>query len=533
MKKHLFVVLALAAVAGVGLFALAADQTTENRDPPPNSKIAADEPKGNSGEGTSQPSSGGGGSAAASNSDAEFNEPSRSPAEMYARMDPAFSKYVDLSLLAQAMAGPDASLLTDVALAIAEGERILVRNHRSGLNSEDLMARAVKLAARTGDKETLDRVSKAAAVANKPQWAKLVTENKEFAGVSRDGPMIHVGKIDTDTIDLTQAVKHASDSAHIVGNREDLEHLKKVVNQSNADDKVKAYLLGLLEIGIKVIPDKSNDTDDLLREFAAASREDSNRNEVRENLERGGYSVIWGKNFTEGDWIEGTKAIAESVAAENPGPFLRWFGQVLQDNFTKIERNLPGVARRDIERLILESLRNKRFVTIRGLHIEAGFATYNRWKRVVYDEPRTGQRKVRLYPGGPWTYVPYAYTERVEKKIPLPNWHQFYIRYKINTDQIPGPGPRPGPAPEHKVWIYNQTNNPINYQITAAGGGMENFTLQPGWNRWHSIRSNDPRFVIRYDFNFDGGFQERRYNLTPNSHNDFKVVGDVLDLYRR
>ena len=47
--------------------------------------------------------------------------------------------------------------------------------------------------------------------------------------------------------------------------------------------------------------------------------------------------------------------------------------------------------------------------TLRDLRIEAGFATYNRWQRVVYDEPRTRQKKV-YGPLGSWTYVPEAYT---------------------------------------------------------------------------------------------------------------------------
>jgi len=163
----------------------------------------------------------------------------------------------------------------------------------------------------------------------------------------------------------------------------------------------------------------------------AARAEHSNRNDVRADLEKDGWTVVWGKNFTEGDWIQGSEAIGESIVQENPGPFLRWFGQVMEENFNKIERNLQVATRQDVERWILQSLKEKAIITYNGFEIQAGFATYSRWERVVYDEPRTGQRRVRLYPGGPWTYVPYVYTERVEKEIPLPNWHQFYIRYKL------------------------------------------------------------------------------------------------------
>ena len=268
MKKHLLIVLALVAVVGVGLYAIAADPPNPSQ---PDVKAASDDAKGGGIDSSSNSSTGTGELSATG--DTEFNDPSRSPAEMYSRMDPAFSKHVDLSLLAEAMAKPDAALLVDVALGLAEGERVLVRNHRSGLNSEDLMARAVKLAARLNDKTTLDRISKAATVANKPQWAKLVTETKEFAGVSRDGPTVAIGKIDLPAVDLTHVVQRACDRAVITNQKGDLEDLKKTVASARADQKVKEYLTGLIESTLKSIAQAPDDTDDILAEFASATRD--------------------------------------------------------------------------------------------------------------------------------------------------------------------------------------------------------------------------------------------------------------------
>jgi hypothetical protein len=161
----------------------------------------------------------------------------------------------------------------------------------------------------------------------------------------------------------------------------------------------------------------------------AANSEDSNRNDVRAKLEDG-WSVIYGKNFTEADWAQGVAAIAESIASDSPSSFLRWFGDEMNDNLTKIQRNLSDVAMSDLQRWIVQSLKQKTVIQYKGLRLEAGFATYNRWQRLVYDEPRTGQQKVSG-PFGTWTYVPYVYTARVEKKIPLPNWNQFYLRYRL------------------------------------------------------------------------------------------------------
>src|SRR5262245_49606389 len=95
----------------------------------------------------------------------------------------------------------------------------------------------------------------------------------------------------------------------------------------------------------------------------AAHAQDSNRNEVRANLEKDGWHVIWGKNFTEADWVRGTKAIAESVAAKSPGPFLQWFGEAAEANFRKIQRNMKGVTRKQLEAWIVQSLHGRRVVT--------------------------------------------------------------------------------------------------------------------------------------------------------------------------
>ena len=264
MKKQLFAALFLAAV-GVSLYSNAAD--------PPTSTTSDSKTSSNDVEGEVSGSPLTGVDDLSSSGEAEFDEPSRSPAEMYDEMDPAFAKFVDLSLLADAMAGPDAALLADVSLGLAEGERVLVRNHRSGLNSESLMVRTVKLAARINDKATLDRIAKAATVANKPQWEKLVAETKEFADVSRDGPMVAIGKVDMSGVDLTQAVQYLCDIAVVTNQKDELEELKKTVASSQVDKKIKDYLTGLIDNTSKSITATSSGGDELLLEFASSSRD--------------------------------------------------------------------------------------------------------------------------------------------------------------------------------------------------------------------------------------------------------------------
>ncbi len=120
--------------------------------------------------------------------------------------------------------------------------------------------------------------------------------------------------------------------------------------------------------------------------------EESNRNRIRAELSDG-WSVVWGHNFTEGDWVEGLAAISASIATESPGPFLKWFDYKIQQNIDLIMSRLPGVLRSSLYQWIVESLEKKRIIVYRNFRIDAGFATYSRWQTVIYDEPHTYQCK--------------------------------------------------------------------------------------------------------------------------------------------
>lgn len=233
---------------------------------------------------------------------------------------------------------------------------------------------------------------------------------------------------------------------------------------------------------------------------ASAHGDDSNRNEVRANLEKDGWRVVWGKNFTEADWARGTKAIVESVAAENPGPFLAWFEQTLQENFTKIERNLQDVTRADLKRWVLESLKQKRIISYKGLQIEAGFATYDRWQRIVWDEPRT-----RRIPRPPFVE---AYFERVERRDNLPNWHQFYVRYKFIENRPTDNST--GTVVKIKYTIKNDSGRVVRFQMKPSG---KSYALDPGRvfsGTSHEIGGRAPTVTL--------SDSDRTFRLTAGNH---------------
>lgn len=164
---------------------------------------------------------------------------------------------------------------------------------------------------------------------------------------------------------------------------------------------------------------------------AKAFAESSNRNKVRSKLSQG-WQVVWGHNFTEGDWVEGLGAISTSVAAENPGPFLKWFNGKVEQNWVKINQNFPDISKQFFKQMLVQSLREKKVIFYKNLDLDAGFATYDRWKRVVYHEPRTrrcGWRKLSICP----------YTAKVEKKSTFPTGINFMSAFVQDVDSYNRP----------------------------------------------------------------------------------------------
>jgi hypothetical protein len=242
-----------------------------------------------------------------------------------------------------------------------------------------------------------------------------------------------------------------------------------------------------------------------------AKAESSNRNQVRQSLSGGGWTVVWGKNFTEGDWVLGSAAIAESVAAKNPQPFLAWFDAVLQENFAKIQGNLVTVNLGDLEALVMRSLSQKGTVAVAGLDLDAGFATYNRWERIVVEVPdgiefQGIKSKVKM--------------KRIEKKIPLPNWHQFYVRYRLKDGGGQPPVivkpslPPQGTEPRAFATLENPTSHTLHFILNGQSRSLaagEQCTIDLG------IPTDD--YDYRAKVVFDNGTGETRSKLLhPGRH---------------
>lgn len=148
-----------------------------------------------------------------------------------------------------------------------------------------------------------------------------------------------------------------------------------------------------------------------------ALAESSNRGEVRKNLHRGGWKIAWGRVFAEGDWLEGAGAIVASYYSSNPKPFYLWIKLKVRENYVKIRSQIPGIAEDKLVELFEKSVEEGRIVQYKNMRLDAGFATYNRWKEWTHPSLDTSS----------W---PPKY-KNVTEKTALPNWHQFYIRFKF------------------------------------------------------------------------------------------------------
>lgn len=111
--------------------------------------------------------------------------------------DPAFERYADMVLLGRAWDQLDCQLLTDCALQLAEGERILMRSHKA-ITSQQVLELAAKIAAEKNDLPALDRLAKVATSTKSTAALEQVTAARKLAGVSRKAePAIAVSANDS------------------------------------------------------------------------------------------------------------------------------------------------------------------------------------------------------------------------------------------------------------------------------------------------------------------------------------------------
>ena len=158
--------------------------------------------------------------------------------------------------------------------------------------------------------------------------------------------------------------------------------------------------------------------------------ESTNRNQVRADLEKGGWSVVYGDLINEADYARFVAAVASSVACKCPAPIYEFFDDQVQQQYNKIKKTAPSIAQKALEDLFVRAFNSKGSVLRNGrLEVSGNLATYKRWDTVIYDEPRTYKCKIKG-PLGTWTWGVCTTVERVEKNVPYPNNFQPYFRFR-------------------------------------------------------------------------------------------------------
>ena len=146
-------------------------------------------------------------------------------------LDSAFERHVDVHLLHQAWAEVNPSLLTDVALQLADAERVLVRQDAT-LTAQKLLSLAVKLAAEKQDQATLSRLAKAAERLGNKGLGEEVRVAQKLAGVARaPEPGVSLDDLTPESLAIMQAYHRAILRAKFAGHKDILAGLSRSVDE--------------------------------------------------------------------------------------------------------------------------------------------------------------------------------------------------------------------------------------------------------------------------------------------------------------
>lgn len=199
--------------------------------------------------------------------------------------DPAFDRYVDLLLLGEAWDTLDPVLLTDCAMQLAEGERILMRSHKA-ISSTQLLDLAAKVAADKRDTATLDRLAKVYTASKNTTALEQLNTAKKLASASRKvDPAMSVSATDTspDQLALYQDAINGVKAAGLVGDESFFTGLEEGLNDKqsvlvNLTEAQRAHLKKIMGEARSSMPkDGDPQLADTLSKLKDASRQNVGR----------------------------------------------------------------------------------------------------------------------------------------------------------------------------------------------------------------------------------------------------------------
>ncbi|HKI37296.1 MAG TPA: hypothetical protein VKA46_35915 [Gemmataceae bacterium] len=189
--------------------------------------------------------------------------------------DRAYERYIDVNDLSTALVEGNAAALADCALLLAEGERVLLRPHKT-IGSATVFRVAAWVAADNRDKETLARLGRSARERKKDDLAAVVTASERLAGQARPAePSVTVAldEVSPEGVSLYQSYARQIRAAKLVGSKERLDAMETVIKGTAAlGDKLKAALLKQVAEARGAVPDKADAEQEVLARLGMSSR---------------------------------------------------------------------------------------------------------------------------------------------------------------------------------------------------------------------------------------------------------------------
>jgi hypothetical protein len=198
------------------------------------------------------------------------------PADIPADLrDPGFERFVDLPALRQALRDADAALLADVALQLAEGERVLLRQHRA-VRSEKLFRIALQAAAEQRDLITIDRLAKAVQARGDKDLADYLAVVRKTAQGSRRPTPAQLAAAESLSPEAQTVFRGLLEEVRLlkmIGDRDGLVQLAKTVPRlTELDTKRREVLTRAIREALAALPEEPDREARNLSKLAAAGK---------------------------------------------------------------------------------------------------------------------------------------------------------------------------------------------------------------------------------------------------------------------
>lgn len=311
-------------------------------------------------------------------------------------MDKLFDKWFDQIAFVASTTEQDASMLADVALQLSEGERVLFRNHYSGISSSKLLVLSAQMAGKNADRKTLDRLGQVAEQKKNTELAKTVELSRALMAKSRAPITADISNVSPGDFAKFKEYSKIIALADFLQDRTQLEKLKVDIANASLPISLTKALASDLEMATVALREGEQQNDpqniaikNLLSNYDASSR-DSNERQRIDEVKNGGWRFFQLRKI---DMAEYASIISDIV-----------FPPKAASRFAREINALLGVAKQLENNITIADISNalgNRLITKGRVAIKGGLLTYNCWKYI------------------------YIFGKKIQ--IPLPNEHIVYI----------------------------------------------------------------------------------------------------------